>query len=73
MIEISLRLKLFKAAYHYLDDATDKKDNKYNKDEVIEKIKNDFGNKGFNENEINSAIQKIPEIFDIIIKERNIE
>ena len=72
-LEKSLGLNLFKAAYHYVDDATDKKEIKYDKDKVEEKIKNDFGNKGFKEKEINLAIQKIPEIFAIVLKERIIE
>jgi hypothetical protein len=72
-LEKSLGLKLFKAAYHYVDDATDKKENKYDKDKVEEKIKNDFGNKGFTQDDIESAIEKIPEIFDVILKERIID
>ena len=72
-LEKSLGLKLFKAAYHYVNDATDKKENKYDKDKVEEKIKNDFGNKGFTQDDIESAIEKIPEIFDIILKERIID
>ena len=72
-LEKSLGLNLFKAAYHYVDDATDKKEIKYDKDKVEEKIKNDFGNKGFKEKEINCAIQKIPDIFAIVLKERTID
>jgi NIMA (never in mitosis gene a)-related kinase len=72
-LEKSLGLNLFKAAYHYVDNATDKKEIKYNKEKVEEKIKNDFGNKGFNEKDINNAIQKIPEIFAVVLKERIIQ
>ena len=72
-LEKSLGLNLFKAAYHYVDDDTDRKEIKYDKDKVEEKIKKDFGNKGFTEKEIESAIQKIPEIFAIVLKERIIE
>ena len=72
-LEKSLGLNLFKAAYHYVDDDTDRKEIKYDKDKVEEKIKKDFGNKGFTEKEIKSAIQKIPEIFAIVLKERIIE
>ena len=72
-LEKSLGLKLFKEAYHYLNDATDKKEIKYDKDKVEEKIKNDFGNKGFTQDDIESAIEKIPEIFAIILKERVID
>ena len=72
-LEKILGLNLLKAAYHYVDDATDKKDIKYDKNIVEEKIKNEFGDKGFTEKEINLAIQKIPEIFDIVKKEKIIE
>jgi NIMA (never in mitosis gene a)-related kinase len=72
-LEKSLGLNLFKAAYHYVDNATDKKEIKYDKEKVEEKIKNDFGNKGFNEKDINNAIQKIPEIFAVVLKERIIQ
>ena len=72
-LEKSLGLNLFKAAYHYVDDDTDRKEIKYDKDKVEEKIKKDFGNKGFTEKEIESAIQKIPEIFAVVLKERIIE
>ena len=68
-IEKAIGLNLFKAAYRYVDDATDRKDIKYDKDKVEEKIKNDFGDKGFTEEEIDSAIQKIPDIFAILKKE----
>ena len=71
-LEKKLGLNLLKLAYHYVDNETDKK-MQCDKDKVKEKIKNDFGNKGFSEKEIESAIQRIPEIFDIIKKERIIE
>ena len=72
-LEKSLGLNLFKAAYHYVDNATDRKEIKYDKDKVEQKIRNDFGNKGFSIKEIEAAIQKIPEIFAIVLKERIIE
>ena len=72
-LEKSLGLNLFKAAYHYVDNATDRKEIKYDKDKVEQRIRNNFGNKGFNNKEIEAAIQKIPEIFAIVLKERIIE
>ena len=72
-LEKALGLNLLKAAYHYVDDATDRKDIKYDKIKVEEKIKNDFGDKGFNEKDIDLAIEKLPEIFEIVKKERIIE
>ena len=72
-LEKVLGLNLLKVAYHYVDDATDKKEIKYDKIKVEEKIKNDFGDKGFNDKDINLAIEKLPEIFAIVKKERVIE
>ena len=72
-LEKILGLNLLKIAYHYVDDATDKKEIKYDKIKVEEKIKNDFGDKGFNDKDINLAIEKLPEIFEIVKKERVIE
>jgi NIMA (never in mitosis gene a)-related kinase len=72
-LEKILGLNLLKVAYHYVDDATDKKEIKYDKVKVEEKIKNDFGDKGFNEKDINLAIEKLPEIYEIVKKERVIE
>ena len=72
-LEKSLGLNLLKAIYRCVDDETDRKDIKCDKDKVEEKIKNDFGDKGFSEKEIESAIEKIPEIITIVSKERNIE
>ena len=72
-LEKVLGLNLLKVAYHYVDDATDKKEIKYDKIKVEEKIKNDFGDKGFNEKDINLAIEKLPEIYEIVKKERVIE
>ena len=72
-LEKVLGLNLLKVAYHYVDDATDKKQIKYDKVKVEEKIKNDFGDKGFNEKDIDLAITKLPEIFEIVKKERIIE
>ena len=71
-LEKILGLNLFKAAYHYVDNETDKKI-KCDKEKVKEKIKNDFGNKGFSEKEIESAIQRIPDILAIVSRERIIE
>ena len=71
-LEKILGLNLFKAAYHYVDNETDKKI-QCDKEKVKEKIKNDFGNKGFSEKEIESAIQRIPDILAIVSRERIIE
>ena len=72
-LEKVLGLNLFKEAYNYVENDTDKKQIKYDKIKVEEKIKNDFGDKGFNEKDINLAIEKLPEIYEIVKKERVIE
>ena len=72
-LEKSLKLNLFKAAYHIIFNETDRKENKYDKNKIEEKIKDDFKNKGYNDKEIDETIQKIPKIFEIVIKERIIE
>ena len=72
-IEKSLKLNLFKAAYNLIYNENNRKENILDKDKVEEKIKNDFKNKGFNNQEIDETIQKIPKILDIILKERTIE
>ena len=72
-LEKSLNEKILKAAYHIVDNATDRKEIKFDRDKVEEKIKNDFKIKGFSEKEIEATIQKIPEIFAIILKERIME
>ena len=46
---------------------------KCNEDEIKDKIKNDFGNKGYNGKEIDSILKKFPEIYSLILKEKSIE
>ena len=72
-LENSLNNDILKVAYHIVDNATDRKEIKFDRDKVEEKIKSVFKMKGFSEKEIHSTIQKIPEIFAIILKERIIE
>ena len=72
-LENSLNNDILKVAYHIVDNATDRKEIKFDRDKVEEKIKSVFKMKGFSEKEIHATIQKIPEIFAIILKERIIE
>ena len=72
-LENSLNNDILKVAYHIVDNATDRKEIKFDRDKVEEKIKSIFKMKGFSEKEIYATIQKIPEIFAIILKERIIE
>ena len=69
-LEKALGLKLLKETYRYVDAETNVKDVNYDREKLTQKIKSEFGGKGFSEKEINDAIDKIPEIFGIVLKER---
>ena len=69
-LEKSLGLKLLKETYRYVDAETNVKEVSYDREKLTQKIKSEFGSKGFSEKEINEAIDKIPEIFGIVLKER---
>ena len=71
--EKSLGTKLFIKVYHYINDILDDKNLDYDEEKVKEKIKDDFGNKGYNEKDVNLVIQKYNEIFSLILKEKSID
>ena len=68
-----LGVKLFIKVYHYINDLLNDKDSKYDEEKIKEKIKDDFNKKGCDEKDVNLIIQKYPEIFSLIIKEKSIE
>ena len=68
-----LGVKLFIKVYHYINDLLNDKDMKYDEEKIKDKIKDDFNKKGCDEKDINLIIQKYPEIFSLIIKEKSIE
>ena len=68
-----LGVKLFIKVYHYINDLLNDKDLKYDEEKIKDKIKDDFNKKGCDEKDINLIIQKYPEIFSLIIKEKSIE
>ena len=72
-LEKSLGLKTFKDIYRYISHIVYDKDLKCNEDEIKDKIKKDFGNKGYNGKEIDSILKKFPEIYSLILKEKSIE
>ena len=72
-LEKSLGLKTFKDIYRYISHIVYDKDLKCNEDEIKDKIKDDFGNKGYNGKEIDSILKKFPEIYSLILKEKSIE
>ena len=71
--EKSLGTKLFIKVYHYINDILDDKNLDYDEEKVKEKIKDDFGNKGYNEKDINLIIQKYNDVFSLILKEKSID
>ena len=71
-LEKILGLKLLIDSYHLIDDAIDRRDNKFEKEKIINIMSNSLRDKGFSETEISSAIEQISEIYNIIMKERNI-
>ena len=71
--EKSLGTKLFIKVYHYINDILDDKNLDYDEEKVKEKIKDDFGNKGYNEKDVKLVIQKYNEIFSLILKEKSID
>ena len=72
-LEKSLGLKLFKDVYRYISHIVYDKNMKCDEDEIKDKIKDDFGNKGYNGKEIDSILKKFPEIYSLILKEKSIE
>ena len=68
-----LGVKLFIKVYHYINDLLNDKDSKYDEEKIKDKIKDDFNKKGCDEKDVNLIIQKYPEIFSLIIKEKSIE
>ena len=72
-LEKSLGLKTFKDIYRYISHIVYDKDMKCSEDEIKDKIKDDFGNKGYNGKEIASMLKKFPDIYSLILKEKSIE
>ena len=61
----------WRSGYHYVDDNTDKEVVKIDYDTLREKIKKEFPLKfKFTEKDVEKAIEKIPEVFTIVSKDR---
>jgi NIMA (never in mitosis gene a)-related kinase len=70
-LEKDLGEKLLMKVYHYVDDNTDKEVVKIDYDTLREKIKKEFPLKfKFTEKDVEKAIEKIPEVFTIVSKDR---
>ena len=72
-LEKSLGLKLFKDVYRYISHIVYDKNMKCDEDEIKDKIKGDYVNKGYNGKEIDLILKNFPEIFSLILKEKSIE
>ena len=68
-----LGVKLFIKVYHYINDLLNDKDMKNDEEKIKDRIKDDFNKKGCDEKDVNLIIQKYPEIFSLIIKEKSID
>ena len=70
-LEKSLGADLFKDIYHIVDETTDLNEIRFDEEKVKNRIKKEWlSNKKYKQNEIDIAVQKIPEIFSIISQER---
>ena len=61
---------LFNLVYKYIDDYTDKTEIKFNSELLAEKLSKEFINKKYDKNKLNLVIQKLPEIFVIVVQNR---
>ena len=64
---------IFKMVYNHVNNATDKTEIKFNMETLAQKLSEEFDNKKYNKNKLNIAIEKLPEIFAIVIKDRLIK
>jgi hypothetical protein len=61
---------LFNLVYKYIDDYTDKTEIKFNSELLAEKLSKEFLNKKYDKSKLNLVIQKLPEIFVIVVQNR---
>ena len=61
---------LFNLVYKYIDDYTDKTEIKFNSELLAEKLSKEFFNNKYDKNKLNLVIEKLPEIFAIVIQNR---
>ena len=70
-LEKDLDQNLLIKLYKYVDDNTDKEEVKVDYDILRDKIKKEFPQKfQFTEKDVEKAIEKIPEVFTLVVKER---
>ena len=64
---------IFKMVYNHVNNAADKTEIKFNMEPLAKKLSEEFDNKKYNKNKLNIAIEKLPEIFSIVIQDRLIK
>ena len=61
---------IFKMVYNHVDNSTDKTEIKFDMELLAKKLSKEFENKKYNNKKLNTAIDKLPEIFAIVIQDR---
>ena len=61
---------IFKMVYNHVDNSTDKTEIKFNMELLAQKLSKEFENNKYNKKKLNIAIEKLPEIFAIVIQDR---
>ena len=68
-IEKDIGHDLFKEVINLLDKSSGKNDVKFNRELICKKIE-EFSNKGFDKEKVNKAVERIDEIFAVLMKDR---
>ena len=64
---------IFIMVYNHVDNATDKNEIKFNMELLSQQLSKEYENKKYNKNKLNLALDKLPEIFAIVIQDRLIK
>lgn len=64
---------IFNMVHKHVENSTDKTEIKFDMEALATKLSEEFGNKKYNEKKLNIAIEKLPEIFAIVIQDRLIK
>ena len=64
---------IFKMVYNHVDNSTDKTEIKFNMELLAQQLSKEFENNKYNKKKLNLAIDKLPEIFAIVIQDRLIK
>ena len=64
---------IFKMVYKYVEDSTDKTEVKFDMESLAVKLSKEFESNKYDKKKLNIAMDKLPEIFAIIIQDRLIK